>query len=439
MSHPPKSITQRMATSSGWLMLDRIVRMGLGFAVSILIARHYGPTEWGMLSYVLASATLFGSVATAGGEDIILRDLSQTKSDQAMANIQKTVFILRILFGSIAYVGLLLVVGVSQGIGVLFYMALIYGILFVFQASEIWEYRLRIEHRIYVIAYTHISTSLVSTLLKVCCVLFGLPLVCVTATMSGEYAANMGILASYKARHWTNWVGQFDKDYAKKLLSRSLLMMLSGFLIAFQVRCEYYLIDYYLGIESLGIYAAAFKCMELFDIMVVIFSMILVPELAKKQPSEFPVLASRIYLLGLLFFIAMLFPILLVYLIFPWVYGAQYLAAQDLLLWLSLRPLLILMGSIRSMFLVIEGRVRYVPICAFVGLLTSLGLGWFLIPSYGLLGAAISGLGSLFISNFVMDIFFRPQNIRHMVGAAGQWRYVRDKALHLLELRKSRN
>jgi O-antigen/teichoic acid export membrane protein len=53
------------------------------------------------------------------------------------------------------------------------------------------------------------------------------------------------------------------------------------------------------------------------------------------------------------------------------------------------------------MFLVIEGKVRYVPVCAFVGLLTSLGLGWFLIPSYGLLGAAISGLGSLFISNFV--------------------------------------
>jgi hypothetical protein len=38
-----------------------------------------------------------------------------------------------------------------------------------------------------------------------------------------------------------------------------------------------------------------------------------------------------------------------------------------------------------------------------------------------------------------MDIFFRPQNIRYMYGATGQWRYVRDKALHLLELRKSRN
>ena len=437
MSHPSRSIAQRMATASGWLMLDRFVRMGLGFAASILIARHYGPEQWGMLSYVLASATLFGSVATAGGEDIILRDLSQTKSAQEMANIQKTAFILRLIFGSIAFVSLALLIGIGQGIGLLFYMALIYGILFVFQASEIWEYQLRIQHRIDVIARTHICTSLVSTVFKVCSVILNWPLMCITATMSGEYAANMGLLASYKARHWSNWIGQFDTAYAKKLLSSSLLMMASGFLIACQVRCEYYLIDYFLGIKEVGIYAAAFKCMELFDIMVVIFSMILVPELAKKQSIEFPVLASRIYLLGLLFFVAMLVPILLVYLLSPWVYGTQYFAAQELLPWLSLRPLLMLMGSIRSIFLVLEGRVRYVPICAFVGLLSSLGLGWFLIPAFGLLGAAISGLLSLFISNFVMDIFFRPQNIRYMFSAFGQWPYVFAKVMHLLQLRKS--
>ena len=103
MSHPPKTIVQRMASASGWLMLDRFVRMGLGFAVSILIARYYGPEQWGMLSYVLASATLFGSVATAGGEDIILKDLSQARSPQEQADIQKTACILRLIFGALAY------------------------------------------------------------------------------------------------------------------------------------------------------------------------------------------------------------------------------------------------------------------------------------------------------------------------------------------------
>jgi len=437
MSQPPKTIVHRMASVTGWLMLDRFVRIGIGFAVSILIARYYGPSEWGMLSYVLASATLFGSVATAGSEDIVLKDLVQAHSSQKQADIQKTAFILRLIFGAIAYIALVLLIGISQGIGMLFYMAAIYGILFIFQASEIWEYRLRIEQRISVITKTHLSTCFISSALKICCVLFHWPMVYVTASMSGEYAANMGILAAYRARHWTKWAGGFDKVYAKKLLSSSLLVMTSGFLIACQVRCEYYLVDYFLGIESVGIYAAAFKSMELFEIMVVIFSMTLIPELSKRDFTDLPILASRTYLLGFLFFLAMLLPIALIYFLFPWIYGKEYVDAQSLLPYLAFRPLLIILGSIRSMFLVLEGRLRYVPICAVVGVLSSLSLGCILIPIWGLTGAAISGLTSLLISNFVMDIFFRRQNIVRMSQAFTQWPYFLNKVLQLVHLRKT--
>ena len=436
MSHPSQNTVGRMASTSRWLFIDRFVRMGIGFLVSILIARHYGPAQWGMLSYLLASATLFAALATAGSEDIILRDLSQADSPQKIANIQKTTFILRLFFGVLAYSSLVALIGFSQGIGLAFYMALAYGSLFIFQASEIWEYRLRIEHRVSIIARTHILTSIISSVFKVVCVLFGWPLIYVTSSMSAEYAGNMGILMNYRARHWSQWVGQFDRAYAKTLLKGSLLVMVSVTLVACQVRAEYYLVDYFLGIESVGIYAAAFKCMELFDILVVIFSMTLVPELAKRHVLERPVLASRTYLLGFLFFLAMLIPIAVLYFLFPWIYGAKYLGAQELIPWLAMRPLLVILGSIRSIFLVLEGRLRYLPVCALVGLVCSLTAGWFLIPQLGLLGAAISGLISLTVSNFVMDIFFQPQNISRMCGAFSQWGYVLEKGRQVLKLRK---
>ena len=421
-----------MASTSGWLFIDRFVRMGIGFLVSILIARHYGPAQWGMLSYLLASATLFAALATAGSEEIILKDLSQANSPQAVANIQKTTFILRLFFGSLAYLALVALIGFSQGIGLTFYMALIYGVLFIFQASEIWEYRLRIEHQVPVIAYVHIVTSILSSLVKVACVLFSWPLIYVTSSMSGEYAGNMGLLARYRSRHWSQWVGDFDPAYAKKLLKSSLLMMVSVTLVAAQVRCEYYLVDHFLGIESVGIYAAAFKCMELFDILIVIFSMTLVPELAKRQMTDLPILASRTYLIGFILFITMLIPIAVLYGLFPWIYGAKYQAAQALIPWLAMRPLLVILGSIRSIFLVLEGRLRYVPVCALVGLTCSLTAGWFLIPIFGLVGAAMAGLVSLLVSNFVMDIFFQPQNIARMRGAFSQWSYVLEKARQVL-------
>ena len=436
-SQTPKTIVHQLASASSWLFLDRAIRMGLGFVVSILIARHFGPTQWGMLSYVLASATLFAAVATAGSEDIILRDLSQADSPQTFANIQKTTFILRLGFGTLAYGSLVALIGFSQGMGLAFYMALVYGSLFIFQASEIWEYRLRIEHHISVMAKTHIFTSIISSIIKVFCVVLGLPLIYITASMSGEYAANMGILAQYKARHWTQWVGSFDRAYAIKLLKSSLLVMVSVTLVACQVRCEYYLIDYYLGIESVGVYAAAFKSMEIFEILIVIFSMTLVPELAKRQSHELAVMGSRIYLIGFVFFAIMLLPMAAMYFVFPWLFGVKYLAAQDLIPWLAMRPLLIILGSIRSIFLVLEGRLLYVPICALVGLVSSVTLAWFFIPLFGLVGAAISGLVSLFVSNFVMDLFFEQQNIGRMRGAFSQWPYVVEKCRQVLQFGKA--
>lgn len=437
MTHTPKNTVERMASASGWLIFDRSLRMGLGFVVSILVARHYGPTQWGILSYVLASATLFGSIATAGSEDLILRDLSKTNSEQDIADIQKTVFILRLIFGGIAYAAFLILVAATQGFGLPLYVALAYGIIFVFQASEIWEYRLRIEHRIFVMAKTHILSSLLSNGLKILTLLLGWPLICIATAMSSESATNLGLLARYRARHWARWAGQFNQVYAKKLLKASLLVMLSGFLIAGQTRCEYYLIDHFMDLEAVGVYAVAFKSMELFDVLVVVFTMTLVPELAKRHTIELPILASRTYLLGFIFFLVMLVPIALIYGLFPWLYGEKYLAAQALIPWLALRPLFIILGSIRTIFLVMEGRLRYVPICAFVGLCFSISLGWFLIPAWGLTGAVISGLISLLISNLVMDLFFQRQNINRMLAAYRQWPYALHRGLQLLKMRQS--
>jgi O-antigen/teichoic acid export membrane protein len=192
-----------------------------------------------------------------------------------------------------------------------------------------------------------------------------------------------------------------------------------------------------LGLEALGLYAAAFKCMELVDVLVLVFTMTLVPELSKRHNLELPILASRTYLLGMLFFIATLLPIAAIYFLFPWVYGQQYQAAQDLIPWLALRPLFIILGAIRGIFLVMEGRLHYVPICAAVGLVSTLVAGSFLIPAWGLQGAAVSGLIGLAISNFAIDIFFQPQNIARLFKSYQHFPYAIDRCLELFRLRKT--
>ena len=182
MINTPQNSVERIAKTSTWLFLDRTIRLALGFVVSILVARHYGPSEWGALSYVMASAILFGSFASAGSENLIVRDLTKCDSEQGRADIQKTAMVLRLGFGSLAYVALLIIVLATQGFGPPFLLAMIYGLIFIFQVSEIWEYRLRIEHHLSLVAKTHVWSSLLSSALKIISVLSGLPLICLLYT-----------------------------------------------------------------------------------------------------------------------------------------------------------------------------------------------------------------------------------------------------------------
>ena len=437
MINSPKNSVERMASASVWFFLDRTIRLVLGFVTSIFVARHYGPGEWGGLSYVLASSILFGSIASAGSENLIVRDLSKCDSEQERADIQKTAIVLRFGFGTFAYLSLLILVAATQGFAPPFYLALIYGLIFIFQVGEIWEYRLRIEHHLPLVAKTHVCSSLLSSTLKIVTLLLGWPLIAIAVAMLVEYATSLAILLRYRARHWSIWVGKFQAKYAHTLLKASSLLMLSSFLIACQSRSEFYLINHFLGLEALGLYAAAFKCMELVDVLVLVFTMTLVPELSKRHNLELPILASRTYLLGILFFISTLLPIAAIYFLFPWVYGEKYRVAQTLIPWLALRPLFIILGAIRSIFLVMEGRLRYVPICAAVGLVSTLVAGSFLIPVWGLKGAAVSGLIGLAISNFAVDIFFQPQNIARLFTSYREFPYAMERCLEILKLRKT--
>ena len=437
MINTQKTSVERMAVASGWLLFDRIIRLGLGFAVGILVARHYGPSDWGALNYVLASAILFGPIASAGSENLILRDLAQSKSEQERADIQKTAIILRFVFGFLAYVGLVTLVLITQGVGLPFYLATVYGLVFIFQVSDIWEYRLRIGGHLPVVAGMHIVTGLCSSALKLLTIALAWPLLAIAFFMSGEYAANWGFLARYRLRNWAGLTGKFQSEYARKLLLSSSMVMLSGFLVACQSRSEYYLIAHYMDLESLGLYSAALKFMEVIDVLLLVLTMALVPELAKRDHVELPVLAKRTYLLGLIFFVCALLLMALIYAMFPWIYGQKYLPAQELIPWLAVRPLFVALGAIRGIFLVMEGRLRYVPVCAAVGLLTTIASSSFLIPIWGLKGAAISGLIGLVISNFVVDIFFKPQNIIFVFTCYRQFPYVIQRVVDAIKMRKN--
>ena len=60
------ALPRHIIHNAGWLLIDRVLRLVLGVAVGIWIARYLGPARYGVLNYAVAFAGAFGTLATLG-------------------------------------------------------------------------------------------------------------------------------------------------------------------------------------------------------------------------------------------------------------------------------------------------------------------------------------------------------------------------------------
>lgn len=401
----------RLVRSSAWLFMDRFFRIGVGFLVGVVIARHYGPAAYGQLAYVVATASLLGSFANVGLDEIAPRDLAAQDLGVASPDVQKTAIILRLCAETIAYTLLLAFMAATQGFTMVFWLSAIYGGYFLLQSTDILEYRLRVDGEYGPIAKLRSSASLISAGAKLAAVYYDLPLTWIAVAMLVEYALATAWYARLARRRawWSD--ARFNIGYAKNVLSRSGFLIITGFLAALQLRIDSLMIEHILGWEPLGQYSAALKIMELFDTGAIVLSIVLVPEFARKTGTQLTMLARRAYLSGLLIYLLSIPVMFLVWQLFPLVYGPFYTEGQAIMPYLFIRPLFILMGFLRTGLAVAEGRYAALPIYALSGCLLSGILGWLLIPLHGLTGAAIASMASLLLSNMAVDLLIYRRHL----------------------------
>src|ERR1019366_4832630 len=73
---------RKIMGNTGWLMVDRVVRMGMGLFVGVWVARYLGPVQFGSLNFALAFVALFGTVTTLGLDGgIVVREVLHNAHD----------------------------------------------------------------------------------------------------------------------------------------------------------------------------------------------------------------------------------------------------------------------------------------------------------------------------------------------------------------------
>ena len=253
---------RRSMGNLGWLLLDRLVRMGMGLFVGVWVARYLGPVAFGSLNFAMAVIALFGTVATLGLDAIIVRAVLDRAEDAH--EILGTSLFMRAT-GSLAGAALC-IIGVRllqpHDREALLLVSLL-SLTFVFQSLDTIDafFQSQVRSRLTVLAKN--SAFVVFVLVRVLLIHRRAPLWTFAAAYTGEIALGaLGLLVAYRVTQGRMSAWTVRRHRAAQLLRQSWPIMLSGMAIMTYVRLDTVMLKVMQGDYVVGTYAAATRISE---------------------------------------------------------------------------------------------------------------------------------------------------------------------------------
>lgn len=391
-----------------WLFFDKILRMGVGVFVVVLLARYLGPEQFGLYNYTTALIALFGAFSALGLNAIVTRDLVIKENKE---KILASAFGLRLLGSFVAYIALVISIyflraddTLAKSLTIIMGLTLFFGssdiIKYWFESQVASKYTVIIENTAFLI---FAITKLILIYLKVPLIVFGYVLVLETLFV----CIGLFYIYSYNSKSLKKWL--FDAKEAKYLLSESWPLIISGMAWVIYTKVDQIMIGQMLDDTQVGLYSAASRLSEIANFFPVIITFSVIPVILKLKNENLKLYNERFqqlyYVIVSLMVILAIIVTFLSKFIISLLYGEEYLASAQVLsihFWIVVCTTL---AVISGRYLVNQGLQRLTMYRHLVGVMLNLPLNYFMIPLYGIEGAAIASLCALFSANYIFDFF----------------------------------
>lgn len=391
-----------------WLFLDKVIRLGFGLIVGVLVARYLEPELFGKWNYAIAFVSLVSALATLGLDQIVVKHL--LKKDQEESVLLGTAFFLRLIGSFFSTLIIIVYFFFFKNDDVLLLVAILTAINLWFQAFDVIDLKNQsvLQSRKTVIvkntAFIIISISrLIFVYLKFSLVSF--VILGVTEFILGA----IGLIAYYGFENLQKW--KFNFEYARILLNEAWPLILSGILIMLYMRVDQIMIGEILGNKEVGLYSVSTRFTELWYFIPSIFATSFFPKLVEKFYTDIKIYNELcLKLLKLLFVISFSISIFFAFsseIIINFLYGSEYklsVFALQISIWTGV---FVFWGVAAGNMLVIENLNKHNLIKSIQGLILNVILNLVLIPKYGINGAAIATLISQFYASYFYYLFFK--------------------------------
>lgn len=396
-----------------WAMTGKIVNMLGSLFVGILVARYLGPEQYGVMNYVISYVTLFTVIATFGLSNIEVRELS--KSPEKKDGILGTCFGIRLFFATLSYVLIILTLLFFRTDRFTSVMILLYGITLYSQCcfEVIRNYFTSIVRNEYVVK-SEIARTIIGACVKILLLFLRAPLWCfIAAVVFDTILVASGYTISYrkivgKIKKW-----YFDRTIMPYLIKQSFPLVLSGAAIIIYQRIDQVMIGNMIDKKSVGYFATAGKFLDIILFLPTVLTQTVTPILVKIYESgklyEYKQKAYQFVSITvwISIIISMLFSIFAYWMIYL-TYGIKYLAAVPVLQIMAWKTVGMAVSSSGGQLIIIEKLQKWAVFRNLAGCVACIGLNFWFIPNYGIIGSAFVTIITVMVSGFIANLFIPP-------------------------------
>lgn len=409
----------RYFQNTSWLMGEKIIRIGVGFFVSVWIARYLGPEQFGTLNYAQSLILIFAGIATLGLDGIVVRELVKDETQREV--ILGTAFGLKLIGAILIFPILALALQYTSNDDTTNLLIFIIAAATIFQSFDVIDFYYQSKALSKYIALANTVSVMLSSIFKVVLILNDAPLVAFAIIVSIDaLIVAIGLIVCYLNTNGIeqfNW--RFELGVAKNLLKDSWPLILGSIAASIYMQIDQIMIMEIMDSKSVGYYAVAAKLSSLWIFITIVVTKSLLPSIiSAKEMSEDVYLFRLQYLYNILLKIAFFICVVVTFFsteIITFLYGDKYLESISILIIYVWSTMFVYLSNASTSYFLAENMQLHACMRLIFGAIINVVLNIYWIEQYGLVGAAYATLISYAFSSYFYNLFFKRTRINFLL------------------------
>ena len=401
--------TNKALRNVTWLFGEKCLTMGLSLAVSIMLARNLGVSDFGKLNYLLSYIALLVPFSSLGLNSLVVREL--VNRDRELGLILGVALSLRWIGGGAVILIIFLITLIFPPSLLISNNWVILGAIgSSFIALQVFDSYFQSLVKSKYVVVTRSIVLIVSSSINLLAVILELSLDYFLAiAVMNPILTGLGLYTFYRRESKCSIKLKFEVKYAINLISQSKWLIFSGFMAIVYLKIDQIMIGDILGSDELGVYSVAVRLSEVWYFFPTAIVVSFFPKLLKSKNDNQLYMENLQKLCDCLFWLGItvaIFVGLVSNFAVTYLYGEDYSMASDVLNVHVWAGVFIFIRALLSKWLISEGLLKFSLFTHGIAAVINVVLNYIWIPQYGIVGAAFATLISYATSSyFVLWLF----------------------------------